>query len=61
MLRPLHFNSSFAARPSADDIDETKNFRALAVDDNESFLSGVEAPREAQIEKTANQSTQEVC
>ncbi|EYC12421.1 hypothetical protein Y032_0047g1470 [Ancylostoma ceylanicum] len=59
MLRPLHFNSSFTARVVADDIDETKNFRALAVEDNESFLSGVEAPREAQVERTANQSAQE--
>lgn len=52
MLRPpLHFDSSFTARPMIDDVDETKNFRALAVDDNESFLSGVEAPRDVQTDK----------
>ncbi|KAK6737715.1 hypothetical protein RB195_020054 [Necator americanus] len=59
MLRPLHFDSSFATRPITDDIDETKNFRALAVDDSESFLSGVEAPRGNQLEKIANQSAQD--
>ncbi|CAJ0607025.1 unnamed protein product [Cylicocyclus nassatus] len=59
LLRPIHFDSSFAARPMTDDVDETKNFRALVVDDNESFLSGVEAPREAQNEKAANRSAQE--
>lgn len=60
MLRPLHFDSSFAARPVMDDMDETKNFRALAVDDGESFLSGMEAPRGAQPEKTADRTADEV-
>lgn len=59
MLRPLHFDSSFAARPVMDDMDETKNFRALAVDDGESFLSGMEAPRGAQPEKTADRTADE--
>ena len=59
MLRPIQFDSSFAARPLTDDIDETKNFRALAVEDSESFLSGVEAPRDVQAEK-ANKSLQDV-
>ncbi|KAJ1365035.1 hypothetical protein KIN20_025243 [Parelaphostrongylus tenuis] len=58
MLRPsLHFDSSFNARPMIDDVDETKNFRALAVDDNESFLSGVEAPRDIQTDKTSTHRT----
>ncbi|VDM58146.1 unnamed protein product [Angiostrongylus costaricensis] len=59
MLRPLHFDSSFTARPMIDDVDETKNFRALAVDDNESFLSGVEAPRDIQTDKVANRTAHE--
>uniref|UniRef100_A0A0K0CWB7 Similar to n=1 Tax=Angiostrongylus cantonensis TaxID=6313 RepID=A0A0K0CWB7_ANGCA len=59
MLRPLHFDSSFTARPMIDDVDETKNFRALAVDDNESFISGVEAPRDIQTEKVSNRTAHE--
>ncbi|KAJ1366485.1 hypothetical protein KIN20_027161 [Parelaphostrongylus tenuis] len=58
MLRPsLHFDSSFNARPMIDDVDETKNFRAVAVDDNKSFLSGVEAPRDIQTDKTSTHRT----
>ncbi|VDL75208.1 unnamed protein product [Nippostrongylus brasiliensis] len=56
MLRPLRFDSSFTTRPVMDEMDETKNFRALAVDDSESFLSGVEAPRDHQHETAANTS-----
>uniref|UniRef100_A0A1I7WW23 Uncharacterized protein n=1 Tax=Heterorhabditis bacteriophora TaxID=37862 RepID=A0A1I7WW23_HETBA len=48
LLQP--FESSFP-RPLGDDMDETKNFRAMAVD-NESFLS-VEAPRAAATESSS--------
>ncbi|PIO75873.1 hypothetical protein TELCIR_02068 [Teladorsagia circumcincta] len=59
MLRPLQFDSSFVNRQVLDDMDETKNFRALAVDDSESFLSGMEAPRDTQVEKAANRTAEE--
>ncbi|PIO57940.1 hypothetical protein TELCIR_20640 [Teladorsagia circumcincta] len=59
MLRPLQFDSSFVNRQVLDDMDETKNFRALAVDDSESFLSGMEAPRDTQVEKAVNRTTEE--
>uniref|UniRef100_A0A0K0DI23 RxLR-like protein n=1 Tax=Angiostrongylus cantonensis TaxID=6313 RepID=A0A0K0DI23_ANGCA len=59
MLRPLHFDPSFNARPMIDNVDETKNFRASAVDDNESFLLGVETPRDIQTEKVSNRTAHE--
>ncbi|XGW09835.1 hypothetical protein V3C99_011808 [Haemonchus contortus] len=59
MLRPLQFDSSFVNRQVLDDMDETKNFRALAVDDSESFLSGMEVPRDVPAEKAVKQTVDE--